>query len=458
MRQHRAATGANGIPAGAGRRDGKQVHMAGDRPTPPVATTLRGLPAPLVEFLHLEAAGGIVLVAATAVALIWANSPWQDSYITFWSTPLDITLGSHSLDLTLQGWVNDGLMAIFFLVVGLEIKRELVEGELNDPRRAALPAVAAVGGMLVPALVYIAINVGGDGARGWGIPMATDIAMAVGVLSLLGSRVSSSLKLFLLALAIVDDIGAIAVIAIFYSGDIHLDAVAAAAVIVVGVAVLRRLGVRPIPVYVALGCALWLALHEAGLHATIAGVVMGLMAPTSPMRRREDVSDDKLRDVSTPETARETVVLARESVSVVAWLEHLLHPWTSFVIVPVFALANAGVILSASALADAATSRVTYGVAAGLVVGKLAGVSLFAWLAVRLGIGALPDGVGWRGIVSVAAVAGIGFTVSIFVTGLAFDDADLRDQAKIGILAASLAAGLLGAFLLRRLARPQSVR
>jgi NhaA family Na+:H+ antiporter len=282
--------------------------------------------------------------------------------------------------------------------------------------------------------------------------------MAVGVLSLLGSRVSSSLKLFLLALAIVDDIGAIAVIAIFYSGDIHLDALAVALAIVVAVAVLRRLGVRPIPVYVALGGALWLALHEAGLHATIAGVVMGLMAPAAPMRRRQDVSDDRLRDLSTPETARETVVLARESVSVVAWLEHLLHPWTSFVIVPVFALANAGVILSASALADAATSRVTYGVVAGLVVGKLAGISLFAWLAVRLGIGRLPDGVGWRGIVSVAAVAGIGFTVSIFVTELAFDDPALRDQAKIGILAASVVAGTLGAVLLRRLARPQSVR
>src|SRR4051812_39738702 len=228
MRQHRAAAGASGIPAATGRLDGKQARMAGDRPPGPTGAPLRSLPAPLVEFLHLEAAGGIVLVVAAAVALLWANSPWQDSYVTFWSTPLDISLGSHSLDLTLQGWVNDGLMAIFFLVVGLEIKRELVEGELKDPKRAALPAVAAVGGMVAPALIYVAINVGGDGARGWGIPMATDIAMAVGVLSLLGSRVSSSLKLFLLALAIVDDIGAIAVIAIFYSGDIHLDALAAA--------------------------------------------------------------------------------------------------------------------------------------------------------------------------------------------------------------------------------------
>jgi NhaA family Na+:H+ antiporter len=423
--------------------------MAGERPPTSRGTALARLPTPVAEFLHLEAAGGIVLVIATVVALVWANSPWQDSYQTLWSTHLDIELGSRSLDLTLQEWVNDGLMAIFFFVVGLEIKRELVEGELNDPRRAALPAVAAVGGMVVPALIYLAITAGGDGAEGWGIPMATDIAMAAGVLSLLGSRIRPSLKLFLLALAIVDDIGAIAVIAVFYSEDIHLDALVVAAAIIVVVVVIRRLGVRPVPVYVGLGAGLWLALHEAGLHATIAGVVLGLMAPTRPIRRREDVSDEKLRDVSTPETARETTILARESISVVAWLEHLLHPWTSFVVVPVFALANAGVVLSASALSDAATSRVTYGVVVGLVVGKLVGISLFGWLAVRLRVGALPEGVGWPGIVGVAAVGGIGFTVSIFVTGLAFTDADLQDQAKIGILAATVLASALGAAVLR---------
>ena len=428
--------------------------MAGDRPTPPVATPLRGLPAPLHEFLHFEAAGGIVLVAATAVALVWANSPWQDSYYTLWSTHLSVSLGSHSIDLTLQEWVNDGLMALFFFVVGLEIKRELVEGELREPRRAALPAIAAVGGMLVPAVIYVAINAGGDGARGWAIPMATDIAMAVGVLSLLGSRVAPPLKLFLLALAIVDDIGAIIVIALFYSDGIELGAAAVALVIIIAVAVLRRLGVRPIPVYVMLGAGLWLALHEAGLHATLAGVILGLMAPTRPIRRRDEVSDDKLRDVSTPETARETAVLARESISVVAWLEHLLHPWTSLVIVPVFALANAGIPLSASALADAATSRITYGVLIGLVVGKLVGITAFTWLAVRLRVGVLPAGVGWSGIVGVAALAGIGFTVSIFVASLAFDDVGLQDQAKIGILAASVVASGLGALLLSR-ARPE---
>ena len=417
---------------------------------------LARLPGPVAEFLHLEAAGGIVLVAAAAVALVWANSPWQDSYTTFWSTHLSIALGSHSIDLTLQEWVNDGLMTIFFFVVGLEIKRELVEGELREPRRAALPAIAAIGGMVVPALVYLAINAGGAGQDGWGIPMATDIAMAIGVLSLLGSRVAPSLKLFLLALAIVDDIGAIAVIAIFYSDEIHFAELGLATVVVIIVVLCRSLGARPTPVYVVLGAIMWYELHEAGVHATIAGVVLGLLAPAQPIRRRQDVSDDELRDVSTPETAHETVVLARESVSVVARLEHLLHPWSSFVIVPLFALANAGVPLGASALSDALSSPIAYGVVVGLVVGKLVGVTLFSWLAIRLGVGRLPDDVRPAGLVGIAALAGIGFTVSIFVTNLAFDDVGLQDEAKVGILAASLIASALGALIVSRSAPADS--
>jgi NhaA family Na+:H+ antiporter len=409
---------------------------------------LARLPTPLAEFLHLEAAGGIVLVAAAIVALVWANSPWQDSYHTLWSTHLSFSLGRRSLDLTLQEWINDGLMAVFFFVVGLEIKREVVEGELRDPRRAALPAIAAVGGMLLPALIYLAINAGGDGAHGWGIPMATDIAMAVGILSLFGSRVPSSLKLFLLALAIVDDIGAIIVIAIAYSHGFDLGAALVALGLLVMVVVLRVLGVRPVIVYVIFAAALWLALYESGLHATIAGVVLGLAAPTDPIRNPELVDHAKLVDVSSAQTAQETIVLARESVSVVSRLEHLLHPWTSFVIIPLFALANAGVSLSSSALTDAATSRVAYGVLLGLVIGKLAGISLFSWLAVRLRVGVLPDGVGWGGVVGVAALAGIGFTVSLFVTELAFSDQSLRDDAKIAILLAAVVAGALGSVVL----------
>ncbi|HEU4839945.1 MAG TPA: Na+/H+ antiporter NhaA, partial [Ilumatobacteraceae bacterium] len=338
-----------------------------------------------------------------------------------------------------------------FRVVGLEIKRELVEGELREPRRAALPVIAAIGGMVTPALIYVAFNAGGDGAAGWAIPVATDVAMAIGVVSLLGARIDPSLKLFLLALAIVDDIGAIAIIAIFYSDGIDVRAAAGAVVVVGAVVACRSLGVRSMVVYVALGATLWLAVHESGIHATIAGVVLGLLTPTRPLRRAELVDTAELTDLSDVEQARRTVDRARDSVSVVEWLEHLLHPWTSFVIVPLFALANAGVPVSADALGDAVTSPITHGIVVGLVVGKLVGVSAFTWLAVRLGVGALPGTATWRGIVGIGGVAGIGFTVSVFVTGLAFDDRPLlQDDAKIAILAASSIAAVVGVAILRR--------
>jgi NhaA family Na+:H+ antiporter len=402
----------------------------------------------VAEFLRTEAAGGVVVVIAALVALVWANSPWKASYETLWETHLAIILGDHSLDLTLRDWVNEGLMAIFFFVVGLEIKRELVEGELSDRRRAAVPAIAAIGGMLVPALIYLLLNSSGAGRDGWGIPIATDIAIAVGVMSLLGSRVSSSLKVFLLALAIVDDIGAIVVIAFVYSDTIHLDALAVALVLLFVVLLCQRRNVRLIPVYVVLGAAVWLALHEAGVHSTVTGVLLGLMAPAQPLRRPEDVSEENLRDVSTPENARETVVLARESISIVAWLELLLHRWSSLVIVPIFALANAGIPLSADAVSDALSSRIAWGVALGLGVGKLVGITSFAWLAVRSRIGTLAPEVRGLGLTGLALLGGIGFTVSIFVTGLAFDSVALQDEAKIGILAASLVSGGIGAALL----------
>jgi Na+/H+ antiporter NhaA len=260
--------------------------------------------------------------------------------------------------------------------------------------------------------------------------------------------VAPSLKLFLLALAIVDDIGAILVIALFYSDDIRLDALAVAAGIVVLVGLARRMGVRPIPVYVLLGIGLWLALHESGLHATLVGVILGLMAPTRPIRQRQWVDEEALTDLTTAVAAHETAVMARESVSVVEWLEHLLHPWTSFVILPLFALANAGIPLSSQAVSDAASSPITYGVVLGLVIGKLVGVTAFTWIAARLRIGVLPPGARWRDIVGVAALAGIGFTVSIFITSLAFSDEGLQNEAKIGILVASIVAALLGMLIL----------
>jgi NhaA family Na+:H+ antiporter len=423
--------------------------MATERDDRPSSDDASVVLRPLRDFLHTEAAGGVVLLLGAVVAIVWANSPWKASYVELWQTHLAIDLGGHVLDLDLRDWVNDGLMAVFFFVVGLEIKRELVEGELREPRRAALPAIAALGGMAVPALIYLAFNAGGPGRDGWGIPVATDIAMAVGVLSLLGARVVPSLRLFLLALAIVDDIGAILIIAVFYTEDVDLVALAGAGVIVIVVGLARKAGIQQVPVYVALGAGLWLCLHDSGIHATLTGVVLGLMAPTRPVRHRDLIDADEL-DVSTVEQARATVTTARRSVSVVEWLEHLLHPWTSFVIVPLFALANAGVPVTSDALSAAVSSPITYGVVVGLVVGKLVGVTTFTWLATRLGIGDLPPGATWPGIIGIGALAGIGFTVSLFVTALAFDDVVRQDEAKIGILAASLIAAVLGSVLLSR--------
>jgi Na+:H+ antiporter, NhaA family len=408
---------------------------------------------PLVDFLHTEAAGGVALVAAAIVALLWANSPWDASYDDVWTTHLAVALGDWELDLDLRDWINDGLMVLFFFVVGLEIKRELVEGELRDPRRAALPVWAALGGMIVPALIYAAFNAGGEGSEGWGIPMATDIAMAVGVLSLMGSRASPSLKLFLLALAIVDDIGAIVVIAVFYTDDIGGEALLASAGLVVVVAAMRGAGVTSIAPYAVIGAALWLALHESGVHATLAGVVLGLMTPTRPIRHPELVDAGELADVSSYEAARQTATAARESVSVVEWLEHQLHPWTSFVIVPLFVLANAGLPLSGAAVSDALRSPVAGGIVVGLVAGKFVGIAGFTWLAARLRMAPLPQGATWSGILGVSALAGIGFTVSIFITDLAFGGTALVDQAKIAILAASVLAAASGSALLVTLSR-----
>ncbi|HEX5587735.1 MAG TPA: Na+/H+ antiporter NhaA [Acidimicrobiia bacterium] len=428
--------------------------MLAARPDPTDSRALRLL-HPLRDFLRTEAAGGIVLVVATVAALVWANAA-PASYHDLWSTVFTIGTTEHHFSLTLREWVNDALMAIFFFVVGLEIKRELAEGELHDPRKAALPAIAAFGGMVVPALVYLAFNAGGAGADGWGIPMATDIAMAIGVLSLLGSRVPSPLKLFLLALAIVDDIGAILVIAVFYSHGFDGMAAVAAVGFLLAMIGLRLVGVRSLLPYVVLGAGVWIAVQDSGVHATIAGVVLGLLAPTRPFRQPDMVDADKLADVSTVETAHETVVLARESVSVVEWLEHLLHPWTSYVIVPVFALANAGVVLSSDSIDAAVSSPITHGIVVGLVVGKLVGISAFAWLATRLRVASLPSGTTFAQIVGIAALGGIGFTVSLFVSELAFGAAGaFTDDAKIGILAASLAAAALGAIVVTATTRAE---
>lgn len=414
----------------------------------------RILAQPVGRFLEVEAAGGVLLLIATAVALVWANSPWSAGYDQLWSTAATVDVGPIYLSGDLRHWVNDGLMAVFFFVVGLEIKRELVDGRLAHPRAAALPAIAALGGMVVPAGAFLALNAGSSGSPGWGIPMATDIAFAVGVLLLLGERVPPSLKVLLLGLAIADDIGAIAVIAVFYADDLAVQWLAAAAGGLVIVAFMRRARVWYFPAYAVVGVAVWACTYESGVHATIAGVALGLLTPARPLLPELEASriaDRLSADTQvTPTEVREIGFLLRESVSVAERVETALHPWTSYLVIPVFALANAGIPLSRAAVDAAVTSRVTLGVVLGLVVGKLAGISLAAWLAVRLRVARLPADLGWAHVVGMAALAGIGFTVSIFVAGLAYDDAGVQDEAKLGVLLASIAAACLGSALLMR--------
>lgn len=425
---------------------------------------------PVLRFMRTEASGGILMLLAAVVALLWANSAFGEAYTSLWSTHLDIELGGVlHLEHTLREWVNDALMVIFFFVVGLEIKRELVMGELSDPREAVMPAVAAVGGMVVPAAIYLLFAGGTDASQGWGIPMATDIAFAVGVISLVGSRVPISAKLFLLALAIVDDIGAILVIAVFYTDDLALGWLVAAGVALLLIAGMKRAAVRSTALYIIVGTFVWLAFLESGVHATIAGVILALMTPTRPFyvpddyaetaRRLVDKVDEYTGDPNIPEDRYTTervqsllndvTRLSTETVSPLDRLEHRLEPWSSFVVVPIFAFANAGVMISGDALSGALGDPVLLGVALGLLVGKVVGVAGATWLAVRFGLGRLPRRTTWHHIVGLGLLAGIGFTVALFVTALAFEDPGFTDSAKIGIFIASLIAGVAGYLWLR---------
>jgi NhaA family Na+:H+ antiporter len=388
----------------------------------------RSITRPLRAFLRTEAAGGVVLLCATVLALAWANSPLAAAYGSLWATELRISVGPFEVSEDLRHWVNDALMAIFFFVVGLEIKRELVTGELNEIRKAMLPALAAVGGMVVPALVYLSLNEGGEAARGWGIPMATDIAFSVGLLALLSNRVPPGLKVFLLSLAIVDDVGVIIAIALFYSGGVSSGWLLAAAALVAVILGLRRLRVLWIPAYVLLGTALWYVTFRSGVHATLAGVVLGLI---------------------TPARAPDPRAGAEEAVSAAERLEDLLHPWASYVVIPVFALANAGLELSLEGVGGALASTVGLGVVGGLVLGKTVGIAGASWLAVKLGLGRLPEGVRWAHLVGGAAVAGMGFTVSLFIIDLAFENPSVVADAKTGVFVGSAIAGSVGALALR---------
>ena len=424
---------------------------------------------PLQRVLRHEAAGGVVMLVAAGVAIAWANSPWADSYTEVWQTPLRVELGGllHLDHLSLQAWVNDALMTVFFLLVGVEIKREVVHGELRDPRAVALPVVAALGGMIVPAAVYAVLNAGGPGTGGWAVPMATDIAFAVGIVTLAGRRVPLAAKVFLLTLAVADDIGAIVVIAVFYTGALSWGWQACAAAGLAAIFALRRGDVQSLAPYLAVGAFAWLALLESGVHATLVGVALGLLTPAWPLRSPRLFPPEARRVANRIEAAYYDRVLTQEefseneqriaeiarlamfSTSPLERLERALAPWVAYVVVPVFALANAGVALSGDAVNGVVSEPVTVGVILGLFAGKTVGVLGATALAVRLGIGRLPGGTTWRHVAGLATTAGVGFTVALFVTSLAFDAATVGDAAKVGILVGSTLSGVVGYLILR---------
>lgn len=419
---------------------------------------------PLERFLRIEAASGILLLVAACVALAVANSPWAEAYRHFWHTPLGVRVGSFTFERSLEWVVNDGLMVIFFFVVGMEIRREIHQGELSEWRRAALPAAAALGGMVAPAALYLAIAGAPPTRAGWGVPMATDIAFAVGILTLLGKRVPAALRVLLLALAVIDDLGAIVVIAIFYSSGVELAGLFVAALGFAGVLVMQRFGVRAKLVYVLPAVVAWAGIYAAGVHPTIAGVIVGLITPVRAWLGpegfvagvREELGQLRSGSRSAHELAdalHRIDVARREAQSPAESLIATLHPWVAFGIMPVFALANAGVTVSGESL-DAASLSVVSAVIVGLVVGKPLGILLMSWLTLRLRIGTLPAGMGWQHLVVLGVVAGVGFTMALFIAQLAFADATFLAAAKLGVLAASGGAAVLGLVLGRLLLTP----
>ena len=389
-----------------------QVELASLRG--PVARTTV---APTQRAQHQDAVPGLVLLAAAALALVWANSPWEETYFTFWERSLGAPFAPFILEKDLRQWINDGLMALFFLLASLQIRREMHNGELASFKKAVLPVIAALGGMLAPAAIYASLNHGTAAARGWGIPMATDVAFAVGVISMLGRRAPPGLRVFLLTLAVADDLGSILVIACFYTRTLEWNAMAVAAALVAALFLLRGRRVSGLALYGAAGCALWCALQRAGIHPTIAGVALGFLMPVHRVESR-------------------------------------LQPWVGYLILPLFALANAGVTLPLTRLGTASVTPVSLGVALGLLLGKPLGITSATWLAVRLRWGALPDGCTWAHQLGLGTLAGIGFTVSLFVANLAFDSARLICEAKAGIFAASTVAAVAG-YALLGLRRPR---
>lgn len=459
------------------------MHSAGSRNKANDLKLADRLTEPFVRFSEIEISSALLLLTVSVAALVWANLPGElgASYHHFWTTVLTVGV-SHAgpgvlegmfpvVSLTLEAWVNDALMAIFFFVVGMEIKRELAYGELAEIKKAMLPLLGALGGMIVPAGLYLAFHAGGPAAHGWGIPMATDIAFAVAVLSVFGKRVPLGLKVFLLALAIADDLGAVLVIALFYTEQIFLSALAGAFGVCVVIWFCNKAGFRSYLLYTVLGAFCWYAMLRSGVHATVAGVIIGLMTPSRSLAHPESVMTRVGRAL---ETLRETVLEAddhgghrrhevlrkiqgasREVISPLDFLTNLLHPWVAFVIMPVFALANAGVHIDAEVLGNPQAVQVGIAVAVGLLLGKPIGITLFSFLAVKLGFANLPSKVQWKSLAAVGVIAGIGFTVALFVTALAFKDPAFTSGSKLGILGGSVLATLIGMVLLN-MALPRS--
>lgn len=443
---------------------GPRVPTAADQTRP---EPVERIASPFKRFAAMSSAGGLVLIACTIVAMFWANSGAAASYEgLFHDEKLTLSFGEIVFSKSLAHWINDGLMALFFFVVGLEIKREILVGELSSPRKAALPIAGAIGGMVGPALIYVALNWDQPTIRGWGVPMATDIAFALGILSLLGSKAPTSLKVFLTSLAIADDLGALVVIALFYTEKLATDYLLYAGVVTAAMIGLNALRVRSPWVYFVFGLVLWYFVFKSGVHATIAGVVGAMTIPASArvgarrylnatreaLNTFEKYSENPDHNVKTSPRQRGAITAVHKNsiqvLPVLHRLEDALHPYTVFLVIPIFALANAGVPLSAS-LADTVSSRITLGVILGLFIGKPLGIFLFAWLAVKLGVAALPRGVSWRHILGVGCLGGIGFTMALFIANLAFLESEEQlGQAKIGILAASFVSAVAGLALL----------
>ncbi len=434
---------------------------AGTELKPPIRRVLR----PIQQFIQTESSSGLVLLASTAIALFWANLA-PENYNATWETHATLRLGPNALDLSLRHWINDGLMALFFLLVGLEIKRELLVGELSSPRKALLPVMAALGGMVAPALCYLALAGGTESARGWGIPMATDIAFALGVLALLGRRVPTGLKVFLAALAIADDLGAVLVIAVFYTDTLQVSALGAAGIVFAILLISNWVGIRWLAWYGVLGLLLWLAVFHSGVHATVAGVLLAMAMPAwsrIDLPRFKECLEETTREIHEHDEPVGAVLAHEELLSRVMhlrWactklqpslhqLEHDLAPWVAMLIMPIFALANSGVTLSqaGTGLGD----PLALGITAGLLLGKPVGIVLGSWLVVRAGLANLPRSTSWNHIVGVGLLGGVGFTMSLFIAGLAFGEGARLDTARLAILSASTLAGVAGFLVLRRL-------